>query len=309
MGEKRISTAAYQALRDALPVVVWYKRSFNRYLRTALRQTPELLASIDFENNSKREIADEVIDRLMANERLYQDTTLRLMLEVANTVRFPELERHENSEQLLRQATDAVAELKHYTKVHEELIIERERAEATRAAYAQQAEVQRRFADELDELRLEFLRLSQLPADQAQERGRAFEPFLNRLFNMFDLEPRLSYNLEREQIDGAFSFDTDDYIIEAKWTKDKVSRADADIFASKVKRKGKNALGLLVSINAFSQDAIDEYSRSTPFMTMDGADIYCVLDQRARLDDLLRRKKRHANESGECYFPVSRLFD
>jgi hypothetical protein len=44
-------------------------------------------------------------------------------------------------------------------------------------------------------------------------------------------------------------------------------------------------------------------------MTMDGADIICVLDQRARLDDLLRRKKRHANETGECYYPVSRLFE
>jgi Restriction endonuclease len=305
---KRISTEAYQALRDALPVIVWYKKSFNRYLRTALRRHPEVLAGINFEA-SKREVSDEVVDRLMQEEHLYRDTTLRLMMEVANLLQFPELERHEDSDRLLKQATDAVAELKRHTEAHEQLIIERERLEAERAAYLQQAELQRRFADELEELKAEFLRLTALGENHAQRRGRDFEPFLNRLFDLFDLEPRLSYNLEREQIDGAFSFDTDDYVIEAKWTKAGVSRADADIFASKVKRKGKNALGLLVSVNGFSQDAIEEYSRSTPFMTMDGADMYCVLDQRARLDDLLRRKKRYANETGECYFPVSRLFE
>jgi hypothetical protein len=39
---KKISTDAYQALRDALPVIMWYKKSFNRYLRTALRDHPQL---------------------------------------------------------------------------------------------------------------------------------------------------------------------------------------------------------------------------------------------------------------------------
>lgn len=89
-GNKRISTAAYQALRDALPVIVWYKRSFNRYMRTALRQHPALLAGIDFDL-PKREVADEIVDRLIQDESIYQDVSLRLMMEVANTASFPEL--------------------------------------------------------------------------------------------------------------------------------------------------------------------------------------------------------------------------
>lgn len=40
---------------------------------------------------------------------------------------------------------------------------------------------------------------------------------------------------------------------------------------------------------------------------MDGADLLCVLDQRVRLDNLLRRKKRHANETGQCFFPVKAM--
>lgn len=304
--QKKISTSAYQALRDALPVIVWYKKSFNRYLRTALRDHSELLNGIDFEQ-SKREVADQVVDRLMRDEHVYQAATLRLMLEIANMTKFPELEQHEDSDHLLAQARAAVAELKAQTKGHEQLIVERERLAAERAAYAQQAEVQRRFADELDELKQEFYRLAAM-GNHPQERGRQFERFLNRLFALFDLEPRLSYVLEYEQIDGAFSFDTDDYILEAKWTKDRTSVKDANHFAEKVRDKGKNALGLIISVNGLTGDALQKYSRGTPFMTMDGTDLICVLEQRARLDDLLRRKKRHANETGECYFPASQLF-
>lgn len=43
-----------------------------------------------------------------------------------------------------------------------------------------------------------------------------FENFLYKVFVLFDLEPRLKFSLEYEQIDDAMNFDTDDYIIEAK---------------------------------------------------------------------------------------------
>lgn len=113
--------------------------------------------------------------------------------------------------------------------------------------------------------------------------------------------------MEREQIDGAFSFDTDDYILKAKWWKKVMGREHADVFAAKVRRKGKNALGLNVAINGFTKDALDEYADSTPFITMDGMDLLAILDERVKLDDLLRRKKRHMNETGSCYYPASQM--
>jgi hypothetical protein len=127
------------------------------------------------------------------------------------------------------------------------------------------------------------------------------------LFGLFDLEPRAAYSLEREQIDGAFTFDTDDYVLEARWWKERIGRGHLDVFAKKIERKGKNALGLYLSINGFTQDALDEYHNSTPFITLEGMDLFMVLDERVRLDDLLRRKKRHANETGDCYFPASQM--
>ena len=306
MKTEQISTATYQALRDALPVIVWYKRSFNRYMRTALRNNTTVLAGIDF-SAPKREVADEIVDRLMKDEDTYRDVTLRLMMEVANTTSFPELEDHEYGERLVGKARAAVALLKQHTATYESLVGEPERLDVEHAADAQQAEVQCRFSDELTDLQSKFFQLYGMPDNRSHERGLQFEPFLYRLFELFDLEPRLSYSLEYEQIDGAFTFDTDDYIVEAKWRKKKVTRAEADAFDKKVERKGRNALGLIVSVNGFSPDAIGQYSQGTKFMTMDGPDLMAVLSGQIRLEDVLRRKKRHANETGECYFPVSQF--
>ena len=42
-------------------------------------------------------------------------------------------------------------------------------------------------------------------------------------------------------------------------------------------------------------------------ITVDGDDLYFVLDQRVRLDELLKRKKRHASETGSCYFTAREM--
>ncbi|MFD9592265.1 restriction endonuclease [Kitasatospora sp. NPDC059973] len=105
-------------------------------------------------------------------------------------------------------------------------------------------------------------------------------------------------------MDGSLSFDTDDYIVEAKWWKEPMEREHVDIFDAKVRRKGKNALGLYIAVNGFTAGAVREHDRRTSFVTMDGGDLYAVLEGRIPLDELLKRKKRYANETGNCYFPV-----
>ena len=121
------------------------------------------------------------------------------------------------------------------------------------------------------------------------------------------MEPRLSYELAHEQIDGSLSFDTDDYIIEARWRKEPTGRGDLDIFKAKVERKGRNAVGIFVSINNFSSDALAQFATASPFVVFTGEDLYMVLESRVRLDELLRAKKRHVNETGDCYLPARNL--
>ncbi len=219
---KRISWEAYQALRDALGAVTWYKRPFQTLLRTALSDHPELLAGLNFEE-PKYVVADQLVERLSRHEHRYQDVTLRLMLEIASMTTFTDIERIKDQQDRAfrrRNAKDAVERLRRLTARFADRVAVREREEAQRTAARVQAEAARRFDDEVANLKQAFLSLGM--QEDAQQRGYAFERLLNDLFRLFDMEPRLAYGLEGEQIDGAFSFDTDDYIVEARWRKEQV---------------------------------------------------------------------------------------
>jgi hypothetical protein len=242
----------------------------------------------------------------MANEPKYRGVAIALMLSVARMESFPNLAQQEGGEQMLATARAAVAELRKWTSRQQALIDEHEKYAEELARAADEAGRSRAFSESIAALKAQFFALHS--RTDPQKRGKEFEGFINRLFGLFDLEPRAAYSIEREQIDGAFSFDTDDYVLEARWWKVPIGREHLDVFKAKIGRKGKNALGLYVSVNGFTQDALDEYSAATPFITMDGMDFTAILDERVRLDDLLRRKKRHANETGHCYFPASRMF-
>jgi Restriction endonuclease len=304
---KRIETKAYEALREALSAITWNKVPFERYLRTALRERPELLSPLVF-SDTKRNVVDALVGRLVEQEAEYQDVTLGLMLEVASMDEFPNIEQMKDEPDRRLRLDDArkkVARLRTLTEPYAAAASSREKAAAAQEARRAEVEALREFADEINELKQRFMQMHSETDPHA--RGKRFELLLTDLFVIYDMEPRLAYDLAHEQIDGSLSFDTDDYIVEARWRKNPTSRGDADIFAAKVKRKGKNALGLFVSVNGFSQDALDQYQEATPFLAMTGEDVFHVLEDRVRLDDLLRLKKRHANDTGACYLPASSI--
>lgn len=304
---KKISAAAYLALRDALPAIVWNKRPFESFLRTALREHSELLVGLNF-SDTKRAVADELVDHLMKEEGTYRNVTLRLMLEISSMASFPNLQQIKDSEDRklrINEATEAVSLLQYIIKDYANDIAEAEKNTAEIQARTAEAAAIRRFIDDLEAIKTRFLDLQ--TETEPHARGYAFESLLADLFNLFDLEPRLSYKTDLEQIDGSFTFDTDDYIVEARWRAVPADRGDGDIFAKKVERKGKNALGLFISVNGFTEILKQAYNEGTPFIIMDGADLYAVLDNRVRLDDLIRAKKRHANETGSCDLPASQI--
>lgn len=285
-------------------MVTWYKRPFESLVRTSLRETPELLIGLNF-NDVKRIVADEIVARLVSQEDRYQKVSIQLMLEISNMETFPDIEALEepNRTERLSEARSSVEALRKITKRFSINQDEQERARIARETRRIQEKILQQFSDDLSDLHQKFL--SMHTGKNPQQRGRDFERLLFDLFHLFDMEPRLAYSLKTEQIDGAFSFDTDDYLLEAKWLNDPVSRGELDIFASKVSRKGKNALGLFIAVQGFSGPALEIYSISTPFIVMDGADLYLVLEGRIRLDDLLKAKRRFANETGSCYLKAS----
>lgn len=122
------------------------------------------------------------------------------------------------------------------------------------------------------------------------------------------IDPKASFRVIGEQLDGAFCLEGTEYLFEAKWHAQLISANELDSFSMKVSRKLDNTLGVFLSMNGFSEDGIKAHSVGRPnIILMDGSDLMAVLEERIDLVSLLIRKKRHASQTGEIYLPAHRL--
>jgi hypothetical protein len=223
------------------------------------------------------------------------------MMAVAAFDDFTHLEHLEDGHTKAKKARQCVTALRHLVSAHAELLAEQELRLKRRKEYEQNAVRATAVRVLVDELRDRYCALVAEP--NAQKRGYGLERLLVDLFDAFDLDPKRSFKLTGEQVDGAFTFDAMDYLIEAKWESGQVGSADLDQLAQRVQRKLDNTLGLFLSISGFTAGGINAHSAGRRLiLLMDGADLMAVLDGRIDLGDLLRRKRRHAAETGDIYW-------
>lgn len=62
----------------------------------------------------------------------------------------------------------------------------------------------------LEEIKIEFYQL--VSSTDMQARGFKLEKIIKDLFTLFDLDPKASFRIQGEQIDGAFTFENNDYL-------------------------------------------------------------------------------------------------
>jgi hypothetical protein len=298
---KRVSQSALWTLQEALASIYWYKPDFESFVR-ATAPCPEILVRLNF-SEPKRRVASELVTYLAADQDRYLDVLLNLMGEVAAFENFAHLARLDDGAAKVAQAREAVANLRQQYEGHATIRAEREAAEQRRLnARRSGARL------EADRARLEDLHggATLLLTGDAQGRGYELEKLLRDLFDLFDLDPKASFKIKGEQIDGAFTFDGIDYLLEARWQKELIEPAALDIFDGKIRRKLENTLGLFVAINGFQPTAVQNHSRTRPTMIlMHGGDLWAVLESRIPLPDVLRRKRRYAAQTGEILLPVS----
>lgn len=302
MTNRKIAPDAIVALKRALTTVYWYKNDLRSFLTTSLRN-PHLLSRINWAD-TKRNIVDVLVDEMEWNQRKYGDDLINLMFYVAKINDFAHLERLEDGAVKAKEARVAVAALKTHLQGHEEILHDRRKSEELRSAASARSKRNTAVQARLAELRNEYLSLL---AANHQDRGYILEKILKELFELFDLDPRASFKVTGEQIDGAFSFDSTDYLFEGKWQADLVGAAALDSLNGKLNRKLDNALGLFLAINGFSRDGIAAYTSSGRklLLLMDGADLMAVLEDRIALPDLLLRKRRHGSQTGNVFFSVA----
>ena len=160
--------------------------------------------------------------------------------------------------------------------------------------------------EKLSELKTRFIQISQM---KPQERGYALEKFLHDLFDIYGFNPRPSFRIAGEQIDGSIEFEHEIYLIEVKWQKQPINQADLLVLEGRVTGHSGIGRGIYITAGSFSPDGIAAYNRTQPssIIGIDGQDIYFILENKLPLDEVLRRKIRWLIETGDFFYPVSKF--
>jgi hypothetical protein len=294
---KKINPAAVIALKEALSSIYWYKDDLRSFLSKIIKSS-NIIGRVNW-HGYKREIADFVIEELI-NEDGSQSDLINLFTAVVNMRDFSHLEYLEDGKEKVKKAISAVNALKAYTSGFLELRDDREKIDKNRKEYLQKIDNVNLFSQKLNSIKDAYCQL--VIEKDFQKRGYKLESILKELFDLFDLDPKASFKVEGEQIDGAFTFEGTDFLFEGKWQNELVRASDLDQLSSKIQRKLDNTLGLFLSINGFSKDGISAHSTGKKVLLLvDGSDIMAVLENRISFNDLLRRKRRHASQTGEIF--------
>lgn len=296
---KKFSPNAIQALKEALTHIYWRKQDLRSFVYHTI-ENKVFISTIDWDNNKKAESAGILVDRMVDHPDLFEKDLLKLFDVTMHFDDFSHLKQWEDADTKIKRAKDAVAALRNHAAGYFQLKEEQEKVEARRSVFASMQKEKESFANMISVLKDDFMRLVVEP--NAQKRGFAFEKFLNSLFVLFDLEPKESFRIVGEQIDGSFTFDGNDFLMEAKWQEKPIDLGDLYKFGGKIEGRLKLTLGLAVSINGFTQDYNESKSASLKTMLlMDGADLMAVLENRIDLKDMLFRKRRHASDTGDIF--------
>lgn len=304
MGKKVIAPAAINALKEALTNIYWYKSDLRSFIMNTISE-PAILSRLNW-NEYKRNIVTVLIDFLSRNQDTYQNDLLRLMTEVIKISDFSHLERLEDGKKKAQKAKESVIALEALMKGHWDLVEEQRKYEERRKDVYEKILRTTGVKEKLEELQKEYFSL--ISSAEPQKRGYQLERILKELFTLFDLDPKASFKVTGEQIDGAFTFENTDYLLEARWQQAPVSTKELDAFSGKLGRKLENTLGLFLSINGFSEDSVKAHTAGRKLMILvDGSDLMAVLEGRIDLIQLLLRKRRHASQTGNIYLKIHEI--
>ncbi len=204
---KKISPVAIQALKEALTLVYWYKSDLRSFLTQCLSESA-VLSRLNW-SDYKRNIVATLVDHLVKRQDVYQQDLIQIISEVCQITDFSHLRKLEDGISKSKDAKAAVQGLRAQLTGYKDIEEEARKAEKRRKdAYAkvQQANA---LQQQLQILKREFLQL--VESDTPQQRGYSLEKVIKGLFDLFDLDPKASFKIVGEQIDGAFSFEGTDY--------------------------------------------------------------------------------------------------
>lgn len=301
---KQLSPAGIMALKEALCSVYWYKSDLRGFLNLCL-SNPAILNNVNWENY-KRQIVSDVVDSLVANPTNHLGDLTKICYEICKLSDFSHLKSLDDGPAKVEKARSAVNQLRQLIEPHQEVKREQDEIKKRQEVAAQKLRNNAAVRQKLESIKNKYMGL--ISSSDPQGRGFDLERLMYELFELFDLDPKASFKNLGEQLDGAFSLDGTEFLFEAKWHKELVNKASLAAFSDKVRTKLENTLGVFLSINGFSPDGVAAHQAGgASILLMDGGDLMAVLEERIDFVSLLLRKKRHAAQTGNIYYPFYQM--
>lgn len=252
-------------------------------------------------NRSKREMATIIIDDL---RRTGDDVAIvrALVLLAANWKSLHLAQNEFEAQAVVEKARRLIPEIEAAERVNESNAA-KERVDADRRRLSE------RHAQINQQSPLLLAMFDHAAQGDSNARGYLLEDLLNRTFDTHGFVVRKSFrrNDGGEQIDGAFEMDGWHFLVECRWRKRPADIRQIDGLAGQVSRSGKQTLGLFLSIEGWSENAVGLLKQSPhkAIVLMHGGDFRAVLEQRADLRALLKAKVKALNLDAEPYLSVS----
>jgi hypothetical protein len=290
-------------VRAALLKSFWRKPTLRQFL--SRHRVKESFLATWTSDETKRDVLDRLFPKLEKTEEGRQ-VIKQMAVSLSEQIAFPDLKGWEDEALKVRDATEAVANLKKYVSVvHDEEAMERgrqsrrEAAQQERRANATKAASIGSLAKELEDL---------VPEQGTQDGGYKFQDWFFKVVDFFEVECRRPYVSGGRQIDGTVTIEGTTYLVELKFTASQADATDIDSLLAKLGNVADNTMGLMVSMSGYSSVAITQASgKKTPLILLDASHVMALFYSGWKLGELIARLRRHVSQTGEAILDVSRL--
>lgn len=301
--KSRLTPYYIDLIYDACLKSFWRRNALAKFLRQC--SVSESFLGAWSQDESKRDTLDRLFQKLPGtdNGRLALMRMAKFLMEQKS---FPDLKNWEDSEHKIKEAHDAVSQLRLYHQKQEEQIQSEEDTQKAREEFHKKKQEITRSQQSLQNLSTQLNQLGQKLG--TQEAGYEFQDWFYSLLDFSEITNRKPYVHSGRQIDGSLTISGTTYIVELKFTTDQAGATDIDTFYKKVTSKADNTMGVMVSISGYSSIAMNEASGDrTPLLLLDHRHLYLVLGGIMGIADVVDRIRRHASQTGEAYLQVDKF--
>lgn len=164
----KISGSALIALKEALTNIYWIKNDLKMFVNHTINNK-SFVSTLDM-TKYKREIANDIVNRMSNRLDIYEEDLLLLLKAVSDMSDFSHLKKWEDADKKIKKAQESVEALRLHTKGYFAIIEEQKEAETRKITYQNKIQKAQFFQSELEKLKIDFNRMSASSASPQKTR-------------------------------------------------------------------------------------------------------------------------------------------